>query len=496
VRKRAASVCSSVVVGRRAVHLRTGRGSRRFARTSPAIEPEGLQSQLGGRAAELAQILPELRQLLPGVPEPAPLDSEAARFRLFDSFAEFLRTASASRPILLVLDDLHAADAPSLLLLQFVARELASSRVLLICALRDVDPVPAQQVRMMLSEVAREPLTQRIPLAGLSKDDVATFLEVTASEIASPDLVAALHERTEGNPLFLGEIVRLVALEGDRARAAIPQSVRDVIARRLSHLTDKCNRLLLLASVLGREFALDALARVAGVSDEELLETLDEAMASRVVGEASGSSGRMRFAHVVIRDTLYEELTTTRRVRLHRLALEALETMHGADLGPHVAELAHHAIAGSEFDKGFHYARRAGDRAFTLLAYEEAARLYQVALDALELAGVREDEVRCELLLSLGEAEALSDRRAAQKAFLRRLPSRDAAACRARSVKRPSVTEDEIRGSGPETTHGSYHCSRRPLRRFPKQRSISRPGCSRASLEHSVTNTRAIDETH
>jgi DNA-binding SARP family transcriptional activator/tetratricopeptide (TPR) repeat protein len=382
------------------------------------IEPGLLQTQLGARAAELAQILPEVRELLPDLPEPAPLDSEAARFRLFDSFAEFLRTASASRPILLLLDDLHAADAPSLLLLQFVARELASSRVLLICALRDVDPVPAQRVSTMLSELAREPLTQRLLLPGLSEDDVAAFLEVTASGLASPDLVATLHERTEGNPLFLGEIVRLLTIEGDRAGAAIPPSVRDVIGRRLSHLTDECNRLLLLASILGREFAPDVLARLAGISDEELLDTLDEAVASRVVSEVPGSPGRVRFAHVVIRDTLYEGLTTGRRVRLHRRALEALEAIHGADLGPHVAELVHHAIAGSEFDKGVHYARRAGDRAFTLLAYEEAARFFQVALDALELAGMRDEEVRCELLLSLGEAEALSDRRAAQQAFL------------------------------------------------------------------------------
>ena len=120
---------------------------------------------------------------------PAPLDSEGARFRLFDAVAEFLRAASASRPILLVLDDLHAADAPSLLLLQFVARELASSRVLLLGALRDVDPIPGQHVTSTLAEVAREPVTRRISLGGLSRPDVAAYVELTASEIASPELV-------------------------------------------------------------------------------------------------------------------------------------------------------------------------------------------------------------------------------------------------------------------------------------------------------------------
>jgi tetratricopeptide (TPR) repeat protein len=216
-------------------------------------------------------------------------------------------------------------------------------------------------------------------------------------------LIATLHEETEGNPLFVGETVRLLALEG---RIAIPQSVRDVISRRLAHLGDECNRILVLASVLGREFALDALARLSGVSEDEVLETLDEAMSARVVSDVPGGVGRLRFAHVLIRDTTYEGLTTARRVRLHRLAAEALEGLYGDESGPHLAELAHHAIAGSEFDKGLVVSRRAGDRAFALLAFEEAARLYESALEALDLASLKDERERCRLLLSRGDAEA------------------------------------------------------------------------------------------
>ena len=179
-----------------------------------AQEPSALKAQLGDGAGELAQILPELRELLPGLPEPASVDSEGARFRLFDATARFLHNASESRPIVLVLDDLHAADTPSLLLLQFVARELSDSRILIVGAFRDVDPVPEPALTAMLAEVAREPVTSRMTLRGVTEEDVAAYLELTAAELASPNLASALHEETEGNPLFFGETVRLLSLEG------------------------------------------------------------------------------------------------------------------------------------------------------------------------------------------------------------------------------------------------------------------------------------------
>jgi tetratricopeptide (TPR) repeat protein len=388
-------------------------------------EPAALRSQLDAGAAELAQILPELRELLPGLPDPAPGESEGARFQLFDAAAAFLRSASQTRPLLLVLDDLHAADVPSLLLLQFVARELGSTHVLLLGAFRDVDPAPPPALTELLAELAREPVYRRLALSGLGEPDVAQYIELTAADIASSELVAALCRETEGNPLFVGETVRLLSLEGVRSdstgelRLAIPQSVRDVIARRLAHLSERCNRVLVLAAVIGREFALDALARLSSVSEDEVLEVLDEAMVARVVSDVPAVPGRLRFAHVLIRDTLYEGLTTARRVQLHRLAVEALEGLYGDDPGSHVAELAHHAIAGAEFQKGLRYAWSGGDRALELLAYEEAARLYEMALDALDLVRLRDEKARCELLLSLGEAEARAGNSpAAKRAFL------------------------------------------------------------------------------
>ncbi|PWU25180.1 MAG: hypothetical protein C5B48_02610 [Candidatus Rokuibacteriota bacterium] len=373
-------------------------------------DPETLRAQLGAGAPDLAQLLPELRHLFPDLPEPPAMEAESARFRLFEAASAFLKRAADSRPLVLVLDDLHAADQPSLLLLQFLARELGESRLLVLGAYRNVDPSPADPLTTTLTELTREPVTSIVALAGLDEQDVRRFIELTSGESAANELVAVIHEETEGNPLFVGEIVRLLTAEGSLPesgvpRLAIPQSVRDVIARRLRHLSQECNRVLVLASVLGREFALEALGPVAGVSENELLETLDQAMVAGVISDVPGSPGHLRFAHVLIRDTLYDGLTTARRVRLHRLAVEALEALYGQEPGPHLAELAYHCTAGSEFAKGLHYAQLAGDRALALLAYEEAARLYQSALDAGELSGLT-DETRCELLLSLSEAEA------------------------------------------------------------------------------------------
>jgi DNA-binding SARP family transcriptional activator len=382
-------------------------------------ETEELRRQLGVGAAAVAQIVPELRQRFGDLPEPPSLDAEGARFRLFDATAEFLRNASRSRPLLLALDDLHAADTPSLLLLQFVARELGDSRLLVLGALRNVDPLPSAPLKEALAQLAREPVTRRLSLTGWSERAVAEYIELTAAGLGSPELIAALHEETDGNPLFVTETVRLIAVEGFEGEISIPQSVRDVIARRLAHLSAECNRVLELASVLGREFPRSVLTTMSGATDDALLETLDEAMTARLVSDVPGAPGRLRFAHVLIRDTLYESLTTARRVRLHRLAVEALERLHRDAPGPHLAELAHHAVAASEFDKAVHYARQAGEWTFALLAYEEAARLYDLALDAFDLADVRDERARVELLLAVGDAFARAgDRPASKRAFL------------------------------------------------------------------------------
>jgi tetratricopeptide (TPR) repeat protein len=385
-------------------------------------EPAVLRTQLGAGAVDVTHILPELREILPDLPAPPSLESEATRFRLFDSMTTFLKNAASARPLVIVLDDLHAADEPTLLLLQFVTRELGDGRLLLVGAYRDVDPTLADPLTTALTELAREPVTRTLALGGLEQVNVARFIGLASGEAPAQELVATIHEETEGNPLFVGEIVRLLLTEGrlDASAArefALPQSVKDVIGRRLRHLSADCNRALTLASVLGREFDLRVLVSVGAVDRDTLLGLLDEAINARVVSEVPGATGRLRFAHALIRDTVYEALTSVRRVQLHRQVGEALEDLHADDREPYLAELAHHffeAAPGGDADKAVAYARRAGDRAVAQLAFEEAARLYGMALELTE-----DRAARCDLLLALGEARARAGDTPAAKATFR-----------------------------------------------------------------------------
>jgi tetratricopeptide (TPR) repeat protein len=388
-------------------------------------ESEALRNELGAGAIEIAQIVPEVRRTFPDLPAPVALDSEGARFRLFDAIASFLRRASADRPIVLVLDDLHAADAPSLLLLQYLARGLGSTRMVVVGACRDVDPVPGESLTSMLAGLAREPVTRRVRLHGLSEPDVGELVELTASELASPGLAGALHARTEGNPLFVAETIRWLAAEGGgstnaKRTIAVPETLRDVIARRLTHLSDDCNGMLGVASVLGRDFDLAPLARLSDIDEDDVLDALESAVAARIITEVRDVLGGFRFTHVLIRDALYDDLTPARRVRIHRQAVRVLEQLLGDEPGPHLAELARHAIAGRDFVRAFDYSRRAGDHALQVLAYEEAARHCESALEVLELGGGGDEATRCHVLLALGEAQSRAgSSEAARASFLR-----------------------------------------------------------------------------
>ncbi|HKE10553.1 MAG TPA: BTAD domain-containing putative transcriptional regulator [Myxococcota bacterium] len=366
------------------------------------VETARLRDHLSSGAFEVAQLLPELRGRFPELTEPLPVESEGARFRLFEAVTSFLRNAAKERPILLLLDDLHAADEPSLILLQFLARELADSRLLILAAYRDLDPTLREPLVDTLAELEREPQTRRIILSGLAKPEVAQYIELVSGQPPSDGVVAVIDEQAEGNPFFLGEIARLLMAEGELARAAgrelvISPSARDVITRRLRRLSEECNAILGLASVLGREFGVEELSRLAGLSHDDVLALLEEAIVEMVVSDAPKSTGgRLRFRHVLIRDALYAELGPARRASLHRRAGEALETVFAYELDAHLSELAHHflaAVPADSTDKAIEYASRAGDNAARLLAFEEASRLYDTALEL-----VREDQVRASLL--------------------------------------------------------------------------------------------------
>jgi DNA-binding SARP family transcriptional activator len=366
------------------------------------VEPARLLEHLGTGAGEVAQLLPELRRRFPELTELPPLESEGARFRLFEAVTSFLRNAAKARPIVLLLDDLQAADEPSLILLQFLARELPRSRLLLLAAYRDLDPTLREPLVDTLAELGREPHTRRIILPGLAEPEVSQYIELVSGRPPSAGVVAVIDAQAEGNPFFLGEIARLLMAEGELTRAegrelVISPSVRDVISRRLRRLSDECGAILGLASVLGREFGVEELSQLSGLSHDSVLALLEEALVEMVVSDApAGTGGRFRFRHVLIRDALYGELGPARRAILHRRAGEALETVYAYELDAHLSELAHHflaAVPAGGTEMAIEYASRAGDNAARLLAFEEASRLYDTALDL-----VHDDQVRASLL--------------------------------------------------------------------------------------------------
>jgi tetratricopeptide (TPR) repeat protein len=379
-------------------------------------DPQRLMAELGAQSAVLAPLVPDLPGLssLPSSPpleggSGASLDSEHKRFVLFDAVATCLRAASSRAPLLVLLDDVHAADRPSLRLLAFLGRELRGAPVLIVCAHRDAEVRAAPSVAEALAHAAREGAA--LHLAGLAERDVARFVETRAGVRPSAAVVAALHRQTGGNPFFLDEVVRLLGTQGrltqQRAaggRLGVPIRIRDAVERRLAPLSGECRAVLDTASVIGPECSLRQLGAATRAEPATLLVHIDEAVAADIVTNARGGGGRIRFVHALFREALYDGLPAVRRVALHGEVGRMLEQQRGTP----AAELAHHFLEASEggahVEGAVEYARRAAAEATARLAYEEAAQVLERALQALEVCARPDATVRGELLVELGEA--------------------------------------------------------------------------------------------
>jgi hypothetical protein len=388
------------------------------------VNPERLLAEVGVQSALLAAIIPELaaRATPPSGDVSAGLDSIHRRFALFDAVAACFRTMASRGPVLLLLDDVHAADPPSLRLLAFLARELRGTPVLVVCAHRDAEVRAAPEVAEALAEAARDGVA--VPLTGLPERDVARFVEIRAGVRASPTVVAALHRQTGGNPFFLDEVVRLLVAEGRltqrgvAARLGVPVRIHDTIDRRLAALSPPCRALLELASVIGLECGLGQLPAVAKAPPAVLLGQLDEARAAGIITVSSGPGGRLRFLHALFREALYDGLGDARRVALHAEVGRMLERQAETP----VAELAYHfleaAMGGADVARAIEHARRAAADATVRLAYEDAAQLYERSLQVLELHAAADPALRGELLADLGDArQRTGDVEAARRTF-------------------------------------------------------------------------------
>jgi class 3 adenylate cyclase/tetratricopeptide (TPR) repeat protein len=384
-----------------------------------------LVTHVESHGGELSRLVPELTRRLPDVPPPMEAEPEAERYRLFEAVAGLVTTASRQAPVLFVLDDLHWAAKPTLLLLHHLVACREPAAVLLVGTYRDTELGSGRShpLTSTLADLRRLECVERVALDGLDADGVAAFVEAAAGhalEESGLALAQALHAETDGNPFFIGEVLRhlvetdVVTLRDGRWTyhagvdpLGIPEGVHEVIGRRRSRLAHATDNALQIASVIGRDFDLDLLERVSERPEDDLLSSLEEATAARIIIEAPDALDRYRFAHALVRDTIYDEIATSRRVRLHRRVGEALEELRAPDLRPHLSQLARHfseaADAGGA-NKAIAYARRAGDEAIAQLAYETAADQYRHALDVLERSRNGDDVLRCELLLALGEA--------------------------------------------------------------------------------------------
>jgi DNA-binding CsgD family transcriptional regulator len=396
-----------------------------------------LRQQLGPFGADVVPLLPELRAKLRPASRNDSADPDELRYRLFEGVAGFLvRIAQAnSRGLVLCLDDLHWADKPTLLLLQHLARKLKRARVLIIGTYRTVELGPKHALTDLLADLSREQLYHPLSLGPFSPREAFEFVEAVNGSAPAPEVANAIYRGTEGNAFFLGEVVRHLRKEGldlTDPEAAVadwgmPDAVRQVITKRVSRTSEACNALLHLGSVLGEGFTFDVLRSLNGAFTEDdesiLLDALEEALAGGLLREEGLT---YHFKHALIRQALYADFSLARRQRQHLRVGEALERLFANNLHQHVPELAHHfsvaATAGGA-ERAVTYARRAGDQARSVAAFEESVRFYELALAALDVIDVQPSAARCDLLLALcevmapaGQSQRLAEE-VAEKAF-------------------------------------------------------------------------------
>jgi hypothetical protein len=373
----------------------------------PSLGAARLQRLRGVEA--LLPLVPGLVDVVPDLAAPTRADPDTERYALFDAVVALFEIASINAPVVLILDDLHWAAKPTLLLLRHLLRFGERARMQIVGTYRSTDLDRSHPLAAMLADLHRDGTAHRLQLSGLDEDDVTTY--VAEAGYDDEELARALASVTGGNPFFLIEALRHVDESGGVwDQSTLPQGVREAVSRRLSRLPAETNKALAAAAVVGSRFAVEFVEHVV---ERDLVDAFDEACQAGIVIEEPG--GHYRFNHALVRQSLLAELPSVRRMRLHQRIAATLENEPGAD-DELLAELAHHyfecAWAGNAA-KAVEYCRRAADQAMARLAYEGAADLYDHALHALEELDDelpnRDDQTadllvaRCEALLAAGD---------------------------------------------------------------------------------------------
>jgi tetratricopeptide (TPR) repeat protein len=375
--------------------------------------------------ADLISLTPELRPNYPDLPDIPALDPESEQRRLFESMVALLTSLSEQSPILLVLEDVHWADSGSLAMLRYLARRTKDQPIMLVATYREVELDDTLPLQEMLVELNRERIASRLKLSRFGKDETQKLLATIFQEEVSTEFTEGIYNETEGNPFFIEEVCKSLVEEGklyfedgewhrpdDMSDLDIPQSVRVAIQSRLSKLPDEVLNTLRMAAILGREFDFNTLVEAADLDEETLIDALEHAEHAQLIDEISGESGgTFRFAHALIGSTLEEGLSGMRRRRMHHQAATVIEELRPEDY----ETLANHYYESGDVDKGLEYSIKAGERALSLSANNEARRQFNRALEIAEVEG-RTDEL-ASIHLALGDIESVRDFNRAHESY-------------------------------------------------------------------------------
>jgi DNA-binding SARP family transcriptional activator len=357
--------------------------------------PNDLREDLGDAAGPIAQVVPEIRAILPESSVVPELNPDEARFRFFDSMTMFLVRLSECHPLVLIIEDLHWADRSSLMLLEFLADEIAQRRIMLVITCRASTVGDTVPLIRALERLNRSRATQRVQVTGFQIDDTERYSRLIAGRPLPENLVETIYQRTNGNPFFLREVVQLLAREGrdlepgdpNQWGSTIPIGVREAVTMRLSELSDESRRLLVDAAVIGGEFQIDVLAAMNDRSVNDVLDLLEEAVALGVIAEDRNVPDRFHFTHILTQQTLYEGLIVARRARMHARVGDAIERLRGSSADPPFPELSHHfflAASAGEAERAVTYLTHAGEQSMARLAYAEAVGQFRRAVEVLD----------------------------------------------------------------------------------------------------------------
>ena len=378
---------------------------------------EVLRAHVRRYGGALARLVPGLRSRLPELELGPPGDPETQRYQLLAAISGLVADAALDHPLMLVLDDLHWADGPTLAAIRHLVSTAAPGPYLLVATYRHTELQNSEGLRELLATVGRETDVRRLALDGLERDDVAALMEAAAGhalDASGNHLADRVHQDTDGNPFYVVELLRSLTESGAVRRREdgryevmreigtidAPAGVRDVVAGRADQLGEATARALGVAAVIGRDFDLGLLAAVAGEDEDELVDLLDAAVAAGIVIEVPDEPDTYRFGHALVVATLYDRMSRARRTRVHRRVAEAL----AAAAAP-PAEIAHHyfaALPAAAAADALRYAKLAGRAALDGFAPDEGARWYA---RALELVPRDDPDERIDVLTGLGEAQ-------------------------------------------------------------------------------------------